>query len=683
MVLTQEQDEIIEYMCKPTSQCCIVQAFAGCGKTTLLANMAKRRYDLGLGSTLLLTYSSELKKATRQMAQMQEGLYVESMHSLVRNILFVGHDCLSDKDIENYLSLEKKPSLHPGFLESVTLIVIDEMQDMSPLYYRLVQQLRAFFVNDKIRFVGVGDFFQWLFSSLNGSTPEYMCRPEEYFQGDSFKIFALTLSFRLTQEVCEWINKHLDPRKLQMHYPLCWAKYGASITRYWGNGLRSAKCKQCACVHDAKKPDKCLAIYNSKLIRERQVAQYEVNTFTNILPPELTRRAKAGNAVVIVNGLQLHRFTKMFPDVTSPFAYKGLQTRNVIVAGFDSFTEEVCSQQSNADMEDWPLACYCQMYVSCTRPENKLFLAKSRTKPAFFTTRDVVLSIGHSLQASQKTTRIISRLFEFIPHDDSRENKQLDMALQTTIVARCDDIKLYAVKDTAPGVIPNTLIHDFHVHYHRAVIIAVYLFFTYDEKKPMDWTRFMRVNVLKQQAISATWIAETTWCDLVFTRCVTLLQQAGFEVYGKCLVPFEFSRLRGILHFTARWGAMIQVVFDNSRKSLHEAMMNYLCFRRFDPHTLAVNCYVLRPLTNELLKLELLVPAEYYMSRIVSRKKWDFLLPSSFSLDNLHARGVPVPEKQLHVEQEMTCKKQKIETLPLGNLNPPLKSFMNPMLKEK
>jgi len=661
-LLTEEQEAVVEYICVKDARCCIVNAFAGTGKTTLLANLAKRRFEMGLGATLLLTYSSKLKEATRKMAQMQEGLYVESMHSLVRNILHVGKDCLHDKQIEAYLALAQKPMVNTAFLQHVTLIVLDEMQDLSPLYYRLVQQLRSFFLPSKISLVGVGDFFQWLFASLNGSTPEYMCHPEDYFDNDTFRIFALTLSFRLTPQMCEWINTNLDPRKIAYQYPLCWGKYGASITKYWGDGLRSAKCRKCAHVHI---DEKCSGFFDTKSIKERDVSLCIVNTYTHILPPHLAARARS-NALVMVNGFQMQRFAKQFPYVTSPYGFKGCETKDVIVIGFDSFTEEVCAQQPDADLEDWPLITFCAMYVSCTRASDHLFVVPSKSKASFFTMRAHLLNIGQSQQQTQRGTRTMSRLFEFVPLEDSIENKELELSLQSTCMTKLNDPKpLHDVRDTAPGIILHTILRGFSAYYHRAMIIAVYLFFTRDTRVT-DWTSFIKTHSLKT-SVSEQWKADETWCEAIFSRCVSLLQKSQLDIYGKCLTPFEYSKLKGIVHFTARWGAMIQVVFDKTRKALHEAMMNFLCFRKHDPSAMVMNCLVLCPLQNELLKLQLTVHPDYYMSRIVSRKKWEFLLDSSFSLDNLHARGVQVLEKLLHLEQEQhKLKKHKTNSIEIG-----------------
>jgi hypothetical protein len=663
--LTTEQNAVVDFMSAGKSpRKCIVQAFAGCGKTTLLARLAERRFQRNLGSTLLLTYSAELKNDTRKRAHIQEGLFVESIHSVVRNILYVGHDCKTDADIEAYLALDVKPKPNEAFLEHITLVVLDEMQDLSPLYYRVVQQLRSFFIErgTSTSLVGVGDFFQWLFGSLNGSTPMYMCSPDEHFEKEHFETFVLSKSFRLTQEMCNWINKNLDPRKMEFQYPICWAKYGASITKYWRDGLCSAKCAKCACVHDPT-TSKCKQNYNTKSIREREVIFFEIDTFKNLLPPFLYQRAKSNNALVIVNGFRRDKFVAAFPNVTSPWTFKGCQTRNAIVIGCDAFTEEVCASSENAEPEEWPFACYCQMYVSATRAQHKLFIGHSKSKPRFFTMRNPQAALVQTPTIKQKAgKRSIARLFDFVPEEDSKQNQILDAYLSLKPMEQLGTV-LSVPCDVVQGKVYGTLTHRFSANYYRAIIIATYVFFTTDTSIE-NWTEFMHTHILKEQSktMNKNWVADTKWCKQALTRCISLLQKASLEVYGKCFVPFTFAQLTGIVHFSAHWGAMVQVIFDRSRKSLHEAMTNFLCFRQVNPTAVMTSCYALRPLQGDIVKLELNVDPQYYLNRITERKKWSFLLPSSFSLESLHACGVYVPEKQLHQEharEQQMCKKQK------------------------
>ncbi len=671
--LSKEQNDIVDFMSTGNStKCCIVNAFAGSGKTLTIERVAETRYQKGLGWTLLVTYSSQLKKDTREQTKNQDGIKVESMHSLVRNILYPGHDCLTDDDILAYLNLETKPFPHKNFLSHITLIAVDEMQDLSPLYFRLIQQLRWFFVCENkyapTSLLGTGDIFQWIFHSLNGSLTDYMCRPEEFFEADTFVFLPLTYSFRLTAQTCKWINACLNPHSIKVHYPVCWAKYGEFIERYWGTGLRSAKCAKCGTIH-FKTPNSCPRICSKNILQLQEVSCCDVDSYKELLTPTLSKRAKQNAATVIVNGLRVDRFRRQFPSATSASSLKGCEVRNCIVVGFDSFTEEVFATSPHAQPEDWPFECFCQMYVSCSRPRNKLFVQKAKSKPCFFTMRDYPIDVVGTA-ASLKTTvkleskrreqiRSSNKLFEFVP---SGSDVDVDEYLVTKNIIEQKLPILYDAPDYAPGLTPKTLIRNFKSNYHDAIIKAIHLD-QMEGKVITNWTNFMREIILsnKGDTVNKSWTAKHNWCEAVIQRSLVMLKKSGLKIYGACCSETIFMRLRSKLHFTARWAGAIQVVFSNNVSKLHEAMITYLSFKQQHPQVLLMNCYVLKPLTNELLLLTLNVHPDFYFGEIVRRKQWDFLLSPSFTLIGLSERGISIPVKRLNNEDQASNANKKVK----------------------
>jgi len=673
LVLTQEEEDVLSFMCQPSTSehtsSCIVQTFAGCGKTTLLAALAKRRFEKGLGSMLLLTYSAELKTQTRAMAQLQDGLFVESWHSLIRNILWVGHECKTEKDIQAYLQLKTKPTPHIDFLTHVTLIAVDEMQDMNQEFYQVFQQLRSFFQN-RINFIGVGDFFQWLFATLHGSSTQYMCDAEDYFPADRFARFPLSTSFRLTKQMCTWINNNLNPNKLQHQYPHCWAKYGSAITRFWGTGIQSAKCELCATVHAKDQPH---ANYSTKSIENLNVVVYEVNSYQELLPRSLLSLAQSG-AHVLVNGRQTERYSCRFPNVTTPFAFKGCETDEVIVVGYDSFTEELSRNNNKHDLEEWPLACFCQMYVSCTRGRTHLYLVRSKSRAMFFTSRpDQWLLTSNNSKLVEKDeefkknngTRMISRLFQFVPEDTSLDNM---VTTTSFLLSSCSSLQpsLKLPPNVAPGCVPGTVLRHFGRFYERAVILATYLHYCKQNFQLTDWTLFMREHILRDQssAVSSQWKADDVWCQKATDICISLLDQAQFQVVThekKCMETFEYMHLQGVIDLFVLWAGMVFVSFESCKIPSvfmrHRAMTTYLLYRKRNPQYIAMNCYILNPVTNQIYQVQLQDShQDYYIGEAVRRKNWQFLLEEQqFSLYSLFLRGVPIPESKLQKAIQEEC----------------------------
>lgn len=682
-------------MCQPTKdgekvQSCVIPAFAGCAKTFTIMEVARERFKRGLGYTLLLTYSSELKTDTREKGKDQEGLIVESFHSLVRNFLLRGYDCLTLDDIEAYLDLNDKPVPDMGFLENVTMVAVDEIQDMNDILYRLVQQTRWFFkeFTKATCLMCTGDFFQWIFHSLNGSSTEYMRNPELYFPGDKFEHMRLTLSFRLTEQTCDWINTCLSPLAIERHYPVCWAKYGTAIKMFWGSGIRSARCGKCGRFKHGESP--CKVTIDAEVIAKQKVSIVEFNSYEAIMPASFLKLAKKPNTVLIVNGLQVARFQKLVPNATSPHAFKGQETDNVLAVGIDIWCEGVCSSNGYysdsvqaKEPSDWPLSAYCQAYTTITRAGNKVFVAKARSKSNFFTMRDIVIDVtapgfmGNNKDKKKRTKECdeeddddesagdgsggqhVSRLFLFNTKDIGPPYpRRIDTYINKALVA-----SLQSQSGVAPraesGKTNATVLRHFEDNYHRAVITALSLHYT-ERKEITNWTKFMLDVVITDKGASLpyNWQANAGWCKQTVARSLLLLRKANFvdcsqpSMDGICFATCAFAGIKAQTHLLTRWGSLIQVCFDErpqlGEDGFHEAMMTYLCFKKANPRLLLFNLYVLKPVSGKIFHLKLNVHDDFYFGEIVRRKNWEFLLPSSMSLESLSVKGVPIPIDKLY-----------------------------------
>jgi len=110
--------------------------------------------------------------------------------------------------------------------------VVDEAQDLTESYFKLIQRIRGHLHKDH-KILLVGDRFQNIFQCLQNSSPKYLDSPSDYFEGE-FKRLNLSYSFRATPHIADWVNKNLSPFKLQQHYPEIWAKEGKPIGESWG-----------------------------------------------------------------------------------------------------------------------------------------------------------------------------------------------------------------------------------------------------------------------------------------------------------------------------------------------------------------------------------------------------------------------------------------------------------------
>lgn len=143
---SDEQASILETLA--TGQNVVVDAVAGSGKTTTIVFIAERFPDKRI---LILTYNQKLKEETRHRLADHEHVDVHNYHSLVHNLF--KSPCHDDKMMSDFLADQQKqrndPTLAattraPSFeIPAYDLIVLDEVQDMTMLFYQLVYFLRS------------------------------------------------------------------------------------------------------------------------------------------------------------------------------------------------------------------------------------------------------------------------------------------------------------------------------------------------------------------------------------------------------------------------------------------------------------------------------------------------------------------------------------------------------------
>ena len=131
MIFSTEQNNVIDLCSK--NQNVIVDAVAGSGKTTTLLGIATESNNL----MLAVLYNKSLKDETRQKAAtMGLGLLeVHTYHALARK--YYDNSLCTDNGIIQVIKECKRPIKQ---LPRWCRIIIDEVKDMSPLYFKLIQK---------------------------------------------------------------------------------------------------------------------------------------------------------------------------------------------------------------------------------------------------------------------------------------------------------------------------------------------------------------------------------------------------------------------------------------------------------------------------------------------------------------------------------------------------------------
>ena len=199
--ISTEQNNIIQQLLLNNNV--VVDSVAGSGKTTSNLHIAKYFNNHNI---LLLTYNSKLKLETRGKARKIgiSNLEVHSYHSFC--VKYYDNQCFTDSVIAKIIKNKNKQ------LEKFTfdLIVLDEAQDITSLYYELICKIYKDNENINTKICIFGDKKQSIFD-FNNADQRFIEYATELFNFNSYNwaICSLSVSFRITYEMSLFINKCL------------------------------------------------------------------------------------------------------------------------------------------------------------------------------------------------------------------------------------------------------------------------------------------------------------------------------------------------------------------------------------------------------------------------------------------------------------------------------------------
>jgi hypothetical protein len=191
----------------------IVDSVAGSGKTTTILHIGQVSSEKKI---LVLTYNAKLKIETREKA-ISLGLTNMEIHSYhAFGVKYYDHKCNTDPGIISVLKGDKAPKTSFRY----DLILLDEQQDMTNLYYELVKKIIRDMIpknKDEIQLACFGDIYQNIYS-FKGSDDRYLSFAHKlYKSGDNntsgssrnWRHLRISESFRITKPMCDFVNKHL------------------------------------------------------------------------------------------------------------------------------------------------------------------------------------------------------------------------------------------------------------------------------------------------------------------------------------------------------------------------------------------------------------------------------------------------------------------------------------------
>lgn len=202
-----EQKKVLEIISEGSNV--IVNSVAGSGKTTCILYIASYFRHLRI---LLLTYNAKLKIETREKAKMilVDNLEVHSYHSFC--VKYYDKNVFNDTNLQKILT-DKTTPLKSFYYD---LIILDEAQDITHLYYELICKIYYDQYNDKRKdsinslICLFGDIKQSIFD-FNRADQRYIIYADQLFNYNNrnFTRCFLSVSYRVTFEMSLFINRLL------------------------------------------------------------------------------------------------------------------------------------------------------------------------------------------------------------------------------------------------------------------------------------------------------------------------------------------------------------------------------------------------------------------------------------------------------------------------------------------
>lgn len=186
----------------------IVDACAGSGKSTTILSVAK---ELPEKKIQQFTYNSMLRHEIKDKVKhlRLKNLDVHTFHSFaVKYYDSIAH---TDTGIRQVLQIKKKPRTNIPLFD---IIVLDECQDMTPLYFELVVKMSKDMCSNsdhKFQLLVLGDYMQGLYE-FKGADIRFLTEAKkvwnnfDYLSSNSFRSCTLKTSYRVTNQMAKFVN---------------------------------------------------------------------------------------------------------------------------------------------------------------------------------------------------------------------------------------------------------------------------------------------------------------------------------------------------------------------------------------------------------------------------------------------------------------------------------------------
>jgi len=370
----------------------IVDACAGSGKSTTVLSMAK---ILNRRKFLQVTYNSLLRHEVKDKVKSLKikNIKVHTYHSLA--VRYYLSSSYTDTGIRHILHTNMPPRED---IEHIDVLVIDEAQDMTHLYFSLIIKfLRDF--NKKIQLVVLGDYKQGLYD-FKGSDTRFLTDADIIWKKSPFLKYntkfvknSLKMSYRITNPIRSFVNTVMLNEQRMLS-----CKDGDNVLycrRPQVQCERIIVSKILELLNNGAKPSEIFILAGSVKGANSKIRKIENALVNNDIPCHIPMFDVDQMDERVINGKV---------GIATFHSVKGRQRKYVFVIGFDNNYFDFYARTLDRNI------CPNTLYVAATRATHQLFLFEGDD---FITDRPLeFLTMGHS---DMKKSEYIN--FEGIPRE--------------------------------------------------------------------------------------------------------------------------------------------------------------------------------------------------------------------------------------------------------------------------
>ena len=364
MNYSDEQKFIIDACIKQNNV--IIDAVAGSGKTTTLLGIAASCPELILG----ILFNRSLKEETRIRAAQRglNSLEVHNYHALARK--YYDQTICNDSGITKLFKANTKPIRQ---LPRWSRIVLDEVQDMSPLYFRLIKKVIQDLANPNLKLTCMGDRFQSIYAFLQADT-RFLTHAEQIYPSltGNWVRANLSTTYRCSSAICSFINEsligypRLKPANPKKSFPVTYV-YGSPFDahRYLLKQIQLF-------IDQGYKPDDIFVLAPSVKMKLKDT------------PVKLLENALVGDEIPVYvpseDEVDISKGSTGNPTagkvvITTFHQSKGLEREIVILYNFDDSYYRIFNREADPNMLS------AEIYVAMTRCKKHLYVIHDSKQP--------------------------------------------------------------------------------------------------------------------------------------------------------------------------------------------------------------------------------------------------------------------------------------------------------------